>query len=111
METTRSGSKKHSAGCRYSADISLFSAHAGVIKGPLNYLGATGVNPTSRASQTGHGGGRTEGTARRLDANDACCGRGKPIFLRFFDWGAIIPYFPHPKTNFGRENECNAPLA
>ena len=35
METASSGSMWSSAGCRYSAGISLYSAHTGTIEAPL----------------------------------------------------------------------------
>ena len=36
--TAISGSMRTSAGCRYSAAISLYSAHTGTIEGPLLYV-------------------------------------------------------------------------
>ena len=37
MKTTSSGGLRSSAGCRFSAGISLYSAHTGTIEGPLVY--------------------------------------------------------------------------
>ena len=37
METTSSGSMRSSAGCRYSAGSSLYSAHTGTIGEPRLY--------------------------------------------------------------------------
>ena len=37
MGTTSSGSLQISAGCRYNAGASLYSAHTGAIEGPLLY--------------------------------------------------------------------------
>ena len=44
MGTTSSGSPRSSAGRRYCAGISLYSAHTGTIEGPLPFFsGKTGL--------------------------------------------------------------------